>query len=78
MQKKEDNRLVYAIDLSVIVQFLIFSVMGWVGWNINEIKKDIGSLSTFSQVNATEIERNKTDIMQIQRDLHNHISKSEK
>jgi len=64
-QPVQDRPTETGIKINNIISFLILSVMAWVGYNIEDIKKNVSTTITITAIN-------KTDIKHLQEDLAEH------
>jgi hypothetical protein len=61
----QDKPAETGIKINNIISFLILSVMAWVGYNIEDIKKNVAQTTTVTAVN-------KSDIKHLQDSLREH------
>lgn len=65
VQTVQDRPAETGIKINNIISFLILSVMAWVGYNIEDIKKNVAQTTTITAVN-------KADIQHLQKELTEH------
>ena len=71
-QTVQDKPAENGIKLNNIISFLILGVMAWVGYNIEEMKKNLAETVTSTAVNSAEIKHLQQGFLELKR---KHTSK---
>lgn len=63
--KVTDRPTEVGVTINNILTFLVLSVMGWVGYNINTMRVDIATMSGYLQTHESRISRTESDVKEI-------------
>jgi len=66
----QDRPAENGIKINNIISFLILSVMAWVGYNIEDIKKNVATTITITAINKADIKHLQDDFAEHKRN-HN-------